>query len=52
MIQRGANINFESGYYGSALQTAIYRGHDSIVQMLLDFGADPDLGSAYYGNAL
>lgn len=39
-------------YYGSALQAAIHRGHDSIAQMLSNFGADPNVGSGYYGNAL
>ncbi|THY04866.1 Pfs, NACHT and ankyrin domain protein [Aureobasidium pullulans] len=40
LVCRGADVNAQGGYYGSALQAASVRGHDKIVQMLLDEGAD------------
>jgi ankyrin repeat protein len=34
LLDRGADVNTQGGYYGSALQAASARGHDKIVQML------------------
>ena len=45
-------INTQGGYYGNALQAASYRGHDKVVQILLDKGADINAQGEYYGNAL
>ncbi|KAH9225077.1 hypothetical protein K456DRAFT_1812498, partial [Colletotrichum gloeosporioides 23] len=38
--------------YGNALQAASEEGHDNIVQMLLDKGADVNAHGGDYGNAL
>ncbi|KAJ6474489.1 hypothetical protein C8R47DRAFT_710341 [Mycena vitilis] len=38
--------------YGNALQAASYKGHATIVQLLIDRGADVNRGGGRYGNAL
>ncbi|KAK4119594.1 hypothetical protein N657DRAFT_537577, partial [Parathielavia appendiculata] len=40
------------GYYGNALQAASARGHQEIVKLLLDKGAEVNKQGGYYGNAL
>ena len=45
-------INAQGGYCGNALQAASDRGHDQVVQMLLDKGADVNAQCGIYGNAL
>ncbi|KAL9093228.1 MAG: hypothetical protein Q9159_000405 [Coniocarpon cinnabarinum] len=42
----------DSGDFGSALQTASVRGHESVVQTLLDRGADVNAQGGEYGTAL
>ncbi|PKK42316.1 hypothetical protein CI102_12421, partial [Trichoderma harzianum] len=44
--------NAQGGYYGNALQAAAQQGHDKIVQMLLDKGANVNAQGGEYGNAL
>ena len=46
------NINAQGGEYGNALQAASYRGHEKVVQILLDKGADINAQGGRYGNAL
>ena len=41
-LNEGADVNAQGGYYGNALQAASEGGHDQVVQMLLDKGADID----------
>ncbi len=45
-------INAQGGRYGNALQAASYRGHEKVMQMLLDKGADVKAQGGRYGNAL
>ncbi|KAK1993616.1 purine and uridine phosphorylase [Colletotrichum falcatum] len=40
LLNKGADVNAQGGYYGNALQAASYGGHKNIVQMLLDRGAN------------
>ncbi|KAJ7159335.1 ankyrin repeat-containing domain protein, partial [Mycena crocata] len=47
-----ADINAQSGKYGSALQAAASRGETETVQLLLDHGADVNGQGGYYGLAL
>ena len=41
MLKKGADVNAQGGEYGNALQAASVRGHDQVVQMLLEKGAEP-----------
>ena len=45
-------INAPGGRYGNALQAASFSGHDIVVQMLLDRGADLNLQGGQYDYAL
>jgi ankyrin repeat protein len=52
LLEKGADINAQGGYYGNALQAASWKGHDQIVQRLLEQGADVNAQGGFYGNAL
>jgi len=52
LLDKGANVNAQGGYYGSALQAASAKGHDQIVLQLLDKGANVNAQGGEYGNAL
>ncbi|OAP62723.1 hypothetical protein AYL99_01950 [Fonsecaea erecta] len=43
-----AGVNAQGGYYGNALQVASMRGHEKIMQILLDAGADINAQGGYY----
>ena len=45
-------INAQGGEYGNALQAASVNGHEAIVQLLLNHGADINAQGGEYGNAL
>ena len=40
LLEKGPDVNAQSGRYGNALQAASSGGHDQIVQRLLEKGAD------------
>lgn len=52
LLEHGAAVDAHTGRYGTALQTAASKGHEYIVEKLLDAGADPTLdgdgGNAIY----
>jgi len=52
VLDKGADVNAQGGYYGNALQAASAKGHDQVVQMLLAKGADVNAQGGSYGNAL
>ncbi|KAK6528601.1 hypothetical protein TWF281_009839 [Arthrobotrys megalospora] len=62
MLDAGADVNAQGGYYGNALQAATasaaeqahmpHQVYDEIVGMLLDAGADVNARGGTYGNAL
>jgi len=52
LLSQGADINMQSGRFGSALQAAAAEGHKVIVETLLEAGADVDVSGGEYGNAL
>lgn len=39
LLEKGAKINAQGGYYGNALQAAIYQENAGIVELLLERGA-------------
>jgi ankyrin repeat protein len=39
LLNKGADINAQGGFYGNALQAASFRGHNQVMKMLRDEGA-------------
>ena len=52
LLEKGADVNAQGGYFGNALQAAAFGGHEAIVQLLLEEGADVNSQGGKYGNAL
>ena len=65
LLEKNADVNTGSRYFGKPLQAAAYAGHNDVVLLLLEQGADVDDGGAagwytldqaldsqYYGTAL
>ena len=52
LLDEGANVNAQGGWYGNALQAASERGHEQVVKTLLDKGAEVNAQGGEYGNAL
>jgi hypothetical protein len=40
LLDKGADINAQGGCYGNATQAALAEGHERVVNMLLEAGAD------------
>jgi tetratricopeptide (TPR) repeat protein len=52
LLEKGADVNAEGGFYGYALQAASAKGYEKIVQMLLDKNADVNAQGGGFGSAL
>jgi ankyrin repeat protein len=52
LLDKGAEVNAQGGFYGNALQAASSEGHELIVKMLLDNKANINAQGGKYGNAL
>jgi len=52
LLDGGADVNAQGGYYGNALQAASSNGKEAVVKLLLDTGADVNAQGGEYGNAL
>jgi len=52
LLENGADVNAQGGFYGSTLQGAACQGHEGIVKLLLENGADVNAQGGNYGNAL
>ncbi|KAF1933121.1 uncharacterized protein M421DRAFT_1668, partial [Didymella exigua CBS 183.55] len=47
-----ADVNAQGGLHGNALQAASFRGHEQVVEALLDKGANVNAQGGQYGSAL
>ena len=52
LLTRGADVNAQSERCGTALQEASAKGHNQIVQQLLEAGADVKAEGKKYGTAM
>jgi ankyrin repeat protein len=52
MLDYGADVNAQGGYFGNALQAAAYYGTEAMVRLLVDSGADVNAQGGFCGNAL
>jgi hypothetical protein len=52
LINQGADVNAQGGYYGNALHAASERGHEQTVKTLLDKGAEVNAQGGRYSNTL
>ena len=50
LLDRGADVNAQNGFYGNALQAASSGGHEQIVRLLVEKGADINAQGGSYGN--
>ncbi|KAJ7866019.1 hypothetical protein B0H14DRAFT_2573573 [Mycena olivaceomarginata] len=52
LLDNGAEVNPQGGYYGNALQAASRKGHFELVRLLLGSGANVNAQGGHYRNAL
>ena len=52
LIDKGADVNAQGGYYGNALQAASDGGHEVIAKLLMEKGAAVHVQGGEHGNAL
>ncbi|KAJ7291476.1 hypothetical protein C8J57DRAFT_1491957 [Mycena rebaudengoi] len=52
LMEHGADVNLQGGFFRSALQAALANGRAEVVQLLLEHGADVNLLGGHYGTAL
>ena len=53
LLDKGADINAQGGFFNNVLQAALYKGHEKVVQLLLNRGADINARRVrYVGTAL
>jgi hypothetical protein len=52
LLDKGAEVDAQGGFYGNALQAASSKGHEAIVKLLLERGAEVNAQGGFYGNTL
>jgi ankyrin repeat protein len=52
LLDKGADVNAQGGFYAYALQAALYGGHEAVLKMLLDKGANVNAQGGYHSNTL
>jgi ankyrin repeat protein len=52
LLEVGADVNAQGGFYGNALQEAARNGNEAVVRLLIEKGADVNAQGGFYGNAL
>ena len=50
MIENGAHVNTQGGYYGNALQAASFCGYKGIAMFLIENGADVNAPGQHCGH--
>jgi ankyrin repeat protein len=40
LVENEADVNVQGGYYGNALQAALFKGHEAVVRLLIENGAN------------
>lgn len=51
LLERGANISIECGYFGDALQVATHYGFEGTMRLLLENGAEANTQRGFWGSA-
>ena len=52
LLSKGADVNAQGGFHGTALQAASYGGYDKTIELLLSKGTDVNAQGGPYGGAL
>ena len=52
LLEEGADVNAQGGFYGNALQAASSQNDEIVIRLLLNKGADVNAQGGHYGNAL
>jgi len=52
LLENGADVNWQGGMYGNALQAATANYRLEMVKMLLQYGADANAQGGHYGNSM
>jgi hypothetical protein len=52
LVEKGVNVNFSHGEYGTALHQASFAGHEAVVKLLLEHGANINTQNERRGSAL
>ena len=52
LLENGAEVKAEGGYFGNALQAASFSGNETIVKLLLENGAEVEAEEEQYLKAL
>lgn len=52
LLERGADISIECGYFGDALQVATHYGFEGTMRLLLENGAEANTQRGFWGSAL
>jgi ankyrin repeat protein len=51
LLDSGAEVNTNTGFYGTALRAASEQGHERVVKLLLEAGSDVNCGGALWAAA-
>ncbi|KAJ8128611.1 hypothetical protein O1611_g5023 [Lasiodiplodia mahajangana] len=52
LIEKGADVNQQGGFYGNALQTAVVAEDLKVAKFLVDNGANVNQQGGFYDNAI
>jgi ankyrin repeat protein len=52
LLEKGADVNAQGRYYGTALYAASWMGHEALARLLREKGAETDTQRGEFGCAL